>query len=174
MSAPVEAGGAADSAQPALGLEHQCRLQIRDHVDARFGDDGLVELVAAALEAEGYETQIDQYRPRVMLARDARGPRRPRLIVHVAPSTRLVEMSDLQELNDALEDTQGVDQGLLVAWGGINRLAKPEIRIQFLRFRVWDSDDLLDALFHSYDNLGEELRALLPLKRVWALADEPA
>ncbi|MCY4663067.1 MAG: restriction endonuclease [Acidimicrobiaceae bacterium] len=174
MSTPVEAGGAAASSQPVLDLEHQCREQIRAHVNARFGDAGLVQLVAGALEAAGYQTEIDQRRPTVILARDSRGPRRPRLFVRVAPSTTAVKIPDLQALNDDLKNTKGADQGLLVAWGGIDRLAEDEIRHQFFRFRVWDSDALLDELFRCYDELGEELRARLPLKRVWSLADEPA
>ena len=61
---------------------------------------------------------------------------------------------------------------MLVAWGGINKTARQELRSQFFRVRVWDADNLLDAVLRNYDKLSEELRADLPLKRVWSLVEE--
>ena len=37
---------------------------------------------------------------------------------------------------------------------------------------MWDADNLLDAVLRNYDKLSEELRADLPLKRVWSLVEE--
>ena len=68
--------------------------------------------------------------------------------------------------------THGADQALLVAWGGVNKTARQEVRSQFFRVRVWDADNLLDAVLRNYDKLSEELRADLPLKRVWSLVEE--
>ena len=67
---------------------------------------------------------------------------------------------------------QNADQGLLVAWGGVNQPARREMRSQFFRVRVWDADDLLEAVFRNYDRLDKELQAELPLKRVWSLVEE--
>ena len=61
-----------------------------------------------------------------------------------------------------------------MAWGGVNRIAQRELRNQFFRVRVWDADDLLDAILRNYDQLDEEWRAELPLKRIWSLASELA
>ena len=41
---------------------------------------------------------------------------------------------------------------------------------QFFRVRLWDQNDLIDQLLEHFDKLGEDLRAELPLKRVWTVA----
>lgn len=64
------------------------------------------------------------------------------------------------------------DQGLLVAWGGITKDARREIRTDRLTMRVWTADDLLDELFDVYDLLPDELRSRIPLKKAWVLDEE--
>jgi restriction system protein len=36
---------------------------------------------------------------------------------------------------------------------------------------VWESADVVDAVLRTYDRLPEEIRAKLPLRRVWMLSD---
>ncbi len=79
----------------------------------------------------------------------------------------------VRELQGVL-GTHGADQGLLVAWGGVTKAAHRELRSQFFRVRVWDAENLLDAILHNYDRLDQEWRAELPLTRIWKLASEPA
>ena len=80
-------------------------------------------------------------------------------------------MKVVRELNGVLS-SQDADQGLLVAWGGVNRPARREMRSQFFRVRVWDADDLIEAVVRNYDKLDKELQAELPLKRIWALVED--
>jgi restriction system protein len=68
--------------------------------------------------------------------------------------------------------THGADQALLVAWGGVNKAAKQELRSQFFKVRVWSADEMLDALMRTYPVLDEDIRAELPLKQIWALVEE--
>jgi restriction system protein len=64
----------------------------------------------------------------------------------------------------------GADQGLLVAWGGFKSSVQKEEAKQFFRVRLWDADDLVEQLLAKYDSLSEEIRAELPLKRIWVVA----
>jgi len=64
------------------------------------------------------------------------------------------------------------DQGLLVCWGGYKKSVLSEARQSFFKVRLWDAGDLVDALLRNYDRFDEDLRAELPLKRVWALVQE--
>ena len=66
----------------------------------------------------------------------------------------------------------GTEQALLVAWGGVNKVARQELRNQFFRVRVWDAEDLLNAVLRNYERLSEEIRADLSLKRIWSLVEE--
>ena len=47
-----------------------------------------------------------------------------------------------------------------------------EARQSFFQIRLWDSGDLLRAIFKNYDKLSDQLQAELPLKRIWALVLE--
>jgi hypothetical protein len=48
-----------------------------------------------------------------------------------------------------------------------------EARTDFFQIRLWDQNALLGALFAHHETLDEDIRADLPLKRVWTLAVEP-
>ena len=62
-------------------------------------------------------------------------------------------------------------KGLLVSWGGFKSSIDREIPTQFFRVRLWDQDDLIDALLANYDKIDEDLRTDIPLKRSWTVAE---
>jgi restriction system protein len=64
----------------------------------------------------------------------------------------------------------GAEQGLLVAWGGFKDTVDRERAQQFFRVRLWDADDVVDQILDHYDRLPEDVRAELPLKRIWTVA----
>lgn len=64
----------------------------------------------------------------------------------------------------------GAGEGLFVAWGGFRSNVHKELASSFFRVRLWGQTELLEALFANYDRLDEELRAELPLKRIWTVA----
>jgi restriction system protein len=64
----------------------------------------------------------------------------------------------------------GADQGLLVCWGGFKQTVLREVPRLFFKVRLWDQSDLIEQFLAAYDKLDEELRAEVPLKRVWAVA----
>ena len=68
--------------------------------------------------------------------------------------------------------THTADQGLLVAWAGVTPQARTALRTERLTVRTWDSEDVIDQLFANYEDLPEETRSLLPLKKVWVLLEE--
>ena len=45
-----------------------------------------------------------------------------------------------------------------------------ELASSFFRVRLWSQQDLLEQLFQHYEKLDEEIKAELPLKRVWTVA----
>jgi restriction system protein len=47
--------------------------------------------------------------------------------------------------------------------------SKTEARQRFFEIRLWDAGDLVEALLEQYDRLPEDLKAELPLKRIWLL-----
>ena len=68
--------------------------------------------------------------------------------------------------------TFNAEQGLLVCWGGFNRAVIQESKQGYFTVRLWDSSDLVGAIYRNYHNLPAEIQAELPLKQVWTLVVE--
>ena len=127
------------------------------------------------LEAEGFKTDVSPPGPDggvdVFAGRGPLGLDRPNLIAQVKSSPSSASVTVVRELNGVLTD-QDADQGLLVAWGGVTREAHREIRQKFFRIRLWNAEDLVEAVLRNYDKLDQEIQAELPLKQVWTLIED--
>ena len=53
---------------------------------------------------------------------------------------------------------------------GFKSSVEKETARQFFRVRLWDQQALIDQILENYDKLDEGLRAELPLKRIWTVA----
>jgi restriction system protein len=80
-----------------------------------------------------------------------------------------VDSPTFNQLIGTMQNVQA-DQGLLVSWGGFKSSVDKEVATQFFRLRLWDQDALIDQILEHYEKLDEDLRAELPLKRVWTVA----
>ena len=164
-----------ESSESEIDLERVGKDRIQSHIAEHFAGHELSRLVAELLKAEGFTVDAAAPGPDggidVFAGRGPLGLDSPRLIVQVKSSPTPVDVKVVRELNGVLS-SQDADQGLLVAWGGVNQPARREMRSQFFRVRVWDADDLIDAVFRNYDELDKELQAELPLKRVWTLVED--
>lgn len=147
--------------------------QITARIAEEFAGHGLAALVSEILEAEGYmcttsepgrDGGID-----IIAGRGVLGLDQPRIIVQVKSGGQVGDPV-VHQLHGVMS-TQGADQGLLVAWGGLTKPARDSLRGHQLKVRVWESSDIVDALLRTYDRLSEDTRTRLPLKRVWMLAD---
>ena len=66
----------------------------------------------------------------------------------------------------------GAQEGLFVSWSGFRTNVQKELAASFFRVRLWSQKELLEALFAHYDQLDDELKAELPLKRIWTVATQ--
>jgi len=57
-----------------------------------------------------------------------------------------------------------------VSWGGFKSSVDKDLPTQFFRVRLWNQRAFLAELLAHYDKLDEDLRAELPLKRIWTVA----
>jgi restriction system protein len=80
-----------------------------------------------------------------------------------------VDSPTLHQLIGSMQNVQA-NQGLLVSWNGFKSSVDKEVPTQFFRVRLWNQDDLVRELLAVYDKLDEDLRAELPLKRIWTVA----
>ena len=91
------------------------------------------------------------------------------MCVQVKSTDSSVDLPTLNQLIGAMQNVQA-EQGLLVSWGGFKQSVDREAPTQFFRVRLWDRDALIKELLEQYDTLDADLRAELPLKRIWTVA----
>lgn len=166
---------ATDTAQSDIEIETYARDQITSRVIENFAGHRMADLVAAVLEAGGYDCEVSppgtDQGVDIIAGAGLLGLSDPKVVVQVKSEATAVGLSVVQQLQGAIA-THNATQGLLVAWGGIGREAKRYLSTQRFAIKVWDSDDVLKKLFTHYADLPADIRRDLPLKQVWTIAAE--
>jgi len=153
-------------------LETLARDQIARLISARFKGHDLTRLVEAVLIAQGYAT----YRSPeggdggadILAGAAPLGFGAPRLCVEVKSEDSPIGRPDVDKLLGAVSKF-GAQEGLFVSWSGFKTNVFKEMAPSFFKVRLWTQNELLEALFANYDRLDEDLKAELPLKRIWTV-----
>ena len=160
---------------PDPDLPQLAHDQIIAHIQTRFAGHALANLVDAVLRAEGWETRLSPPGPDggvdILAGRGSLGLDEPRLCVQVKSQGDPADVTIYRTLQGSMQ-TFRANQGLLMCWGGFTRAVLSESRQAHFSIRLWDSRDLLEAIYRSYERLPAEIRGELPLKRVWMLVSE--
>ena len=158
-----------------VDLEQLARDEIAKLIKAKFTGHGLARLVEGLLRAQGYTTYRSPDGPDkgvdLLASPGPLGFDKPRICVQVKSGDEPVDSSILNQLIGSMQNVHA-DQGLLVSWGGFKQSVTREVPVQFFRVRMWNQGELLTQIFSHYDRLEEDLRAELPLKRIWTVATE--
>lgn len=156
-----------------VDMEAVAKEQIRQRIYAQFKGHGLARLVGAVLTAQGYQVTVSPEGADggvdVIAGSGPMGFGSPRIIAQVKSDQGAIDVKVVRELQGVMKQF-GADHGLVVAWGGFKGSVVREMARQFFEIRLWTGDDLVQALLDHYDVLPADLRAELPLKRVWTLA----
>ena len=170
-------GGVADDTEtiPDSDLRQLAQDQIIAHIQTRFAGHALANLVDAVLRAEGWETRVSPPGPDggvdILAGRGSLGLDEPRLCVQVKSQGNPADVTVYRTLQGSMQ-TFRANQGLLMCWGGFTRSVLSESKQAHFSIRLWDSKDLLEAIYRSYERLPAEIQAELPLKHVWMLVSE--
>jgi restriction system protein len=172
---PNVPGALADSVAPdsEFDLEQAARDQIAKSIISKYKGHGLARLVDAVLRAQGYTTYVSPEGPDkgidILAALGPLGFGQPRICVQVKSNGSPVDLPTMNRLIGSMANVQA-DQGLLVSWGGFKSTVDRERAAQFFRVRLWDQSSLIDEILVHYDDLDEEIKTELPLKRIWTIA----
>lgn len=155
-----------------LDLMQAAHDQVLKHIQSRFAGHALSELVEAVLQADGWVTRgsppgadggVDILAGRGPLGLDA-----PRLCVQVKSQNSPADVIVYRTLQGSMQSFKA-DQGLLVCWGGFNKVVLAEAKQGHFTVRLWNSTDLVEAIYQNYDRLPAKIQAELPLTKVWML-----
>jgi len=162
-----------DETVEAVDLEEQGRDQIALLIAAKFKGHGMAILVEAILKAQGYTTYRSPEGPDkgvdILAGAAPLGFGSPQICVQVKSQDTPVGRVEIDQLMGAMKTVQAT-QALFVSWGGFKPTVYKEVAPSFFGVRLWNRNDLLHQLFAHYDRLDEDLKADLPLKRIWTVA----
>jgi restriction system protein len=166
---------ASEADDAPLDLGQAAHDQIVAHIQSRFSGHGLARLVDAVLTADGWVTKLAPPGADggvdILAGRGPLGLDQPRLCVQVKSQANPVDVNVYRTLQGSMQSFKA-EQGLLVAWGGFNKVVLTEAKQGYFAVRLWESRDLVEAIFRNYERLPAEIQAELPLKRVWMLVHE--
>jgi restriction system protein len=168
-------GMVTDEAAEDTNLEDLAHDQIAQLIAARFKGHALTRLVEAVLNAQGYTT----YRSPegadagadIIAGSGPLGFGEPRLCVEVKSESSPIDRPTVDKLLGAVTKF-GAEEGLFVSWSGFKSNVQKELAASFFRVRLWTQKELLEQIFAHYDQLDEDLKAELPLKRIWVVATQ--
>jgi restriction system protein len=160
---------------PGHDLSLAAHDQIIAHIQSRFHGHALSQLVDAVLVADGWTTKVSPPGPDggvdILAGRGSLGLDSPRLCVQVKSQNSPADVTVYRTLQGSMQSYKA-EQGLLVCWGGFNKVVLNEAKQGHFTVRLWESGDLVSAIYRTYDKLPAEIQAELPLKRVWMLVSE--
>ena len=158
-------------------LSQMAHDQIVERIQSKFKAHDLARLVDAVLQAEGWQTKLSPPGPDggvdVLAGRGSLGLESPRLCVQVKSQIAPADVTVFRTLQGTMQSFKA-DQGLLVCWGGFNKVVLKESRQSHFIVRLWDSRDLVEAIYRNYEDLPAEIQAELPMERVWILVADGA
>ncbi len=164
-----------DTEQVNLNLAEMAHDQIVRKIEERFKGHDLADLVGAILQAEGWVTRVSPPGADggvdIFAGRGSLGLDQPRLCVQVKSQVSPADVTIYRTLQGSMQTFKS-EQGLLVCWGGFNRAVMNEAKQGYFTVRLWDSRDIVEAIYRNYEKLPAEIQAELPLKRVWMLVLE--
>jgi restriction system protein len=162
-------------AEEVLDLEQLAHDQIVAHIQSRFVGHSFSALVETILRADGWVTKLSPPGPDggvdILGGRGPLGLDAPRLCVQVKSQNSPADVTIYRTLQGSMQSFKA-EQGLLVCWGGFNKSVLNESRQGHFSVRLWNSGDVVEAIYRTYEKLPAEIQAELPLKRVWMLVQD--
>ncbi len=158
----------------AFDWEQQARDEIHKLIQQRFKGHDLETLIDEILRAQGFSTYCSPIGADkgidILAARGPLGFESPRLAVQIKSEAAPIGRQVLDQLIGAMQNC-GADYGLLVSWSGFKDTITREIPAQFFRVRLWTAEDVVRELLDVYEQLAGSIRAEIPLKRIWVVAE---
>lgn len=175
--APINDIAASEAQIGPIDLAQAAEDAIRFKIGTVFKGHRLSVLIGALLETEGYRVVVSPPGADggvdILAGKGPLGFDPPRLVVQVKSQDAAVDVSVLRELQGVMSQFNA-SQGLLVAWGGVTKALNREAQRLFFAIRIWDSGDIIRTLQEEYEQLSDVVKADLPLKRIWTLAEDDA
>lgn len=158
-----------------IDFEEYIYEKIAERIIQRFKGYKMEILIESILQAKGLTTYsspegadngVD-----ILASSGELGFGSPKICVQVKSYDNPVDRPTLDQLIGTMANV-GADYGLLVSWSGFKNSVVKETAKQFFKVRLWNSRDVIKELFDNYEKLSDDIKAEIPLKRIWMLSTD--
>ena len=157
----------------ALDIEQYANDSIAKYIIRKFKGHGMARIIEAILKAKGFDTFRSPEGPDkgvdILAAPGSLGFGSPKICVQVKTSDTPIDRATLDQLIGTMHNFKA-DHGLLVSWGGFKSSVDKEIPSHFFNVRLWDQQVIIKELLENYDKLEDDIKAEIPLKKIWIMA----
>ncbi len=164
-----------NSEQTPINLDDFILDRISERIIRRFKGHDMEYLIEEILKAKGFQTYRSpegaDHGVDLLASSGTLGFGSPRICVQVKSTDGVIDRPTLDQLIGTMSNFNA-DYGLLVSWSGFKTSVMKEIPKQFFKVRLWDSKKVIEEIFDNYEKLSDEIKAEIPLKRVWMLNDD--
>lgn len=92
----------------------------------------------------------------------------PKICVQVKSTDTPVDRIVLDQLGGVMKNF-GAEYGLLVSWSGFKSSVINETAKQFFEIRLWTHKEIIEEFLRYYDQMDDEIKEMIPLKKIWVV-----
>lgn len=149
-------------------IKTQSKELIKDRI-IKLDAYELQDLVAGILRAMGYKTQVSKPGADrgvdILASPDGFGFEQPRIVVE-CKHRKGISMGS-QDIRSFLGGRHKDDKGLYVSTGGFTKDARYEAERATIPVTLMDLDQMVEAVIEHYENMDIEIKAMIPLSKVY-------
>lgn len=132
-------------------------------------------IVDAILRAKGFTTYVSPAGPDkgvdILASAGTLGFGSPKICVQVKSTDAPVDRIVLDQLGGVMKNF-GAEYGLLVSWSGFKSSVINETAKQFFEIRLWTHKEIIEEFLRYYDQMDDEIKELIPLKKIWVVSND--
>lgn len=158
-----------------IDIENEALEAITNLMIQKTKGHGLAKIVDAILRAKGFTTYISPAGPDkgvdILACSGTLGFGTPKICVQVKSSDTPVDRMVLDQLGGVMKNFNA-EYGLLVSWSGFKSSVTSETAKHFFEIRFWTHKEIIKEFLNHYDQLDDEIKDLIPLKKIWVINTE--
>lgn len=158
-----------------VNIEDQITDSISKYIIQKFKGHHMEWLIEEILKAKGFTTY---HSPRgadggvdILASGGTMGFGSPKICVQVKTQDMPVDRPTLDQLGGVMNNVNA-EYGILVSWSGFKESVSREAAKLFFKIRLWSSKEVIQELFDNYEKMSAQIRAEIPLKKIWLLSEE--
>ncbi|MDD4699076.1 MAG: restriction endonuclease [Oscillospiraceae bacterium] len=153
-------------------IEADAIEEIANMIIRKTKGHGLAKIVDAILKAKGFTTYISPAGPDkgvdILASAGTLGFGSPKICVQVKSSDTPVDRITLDQLGGVMKNFNA-EYGLLVSWSGFKSSVINETAKQFFDIRFWSHKEIIEEFLTHYNEMDNEIKELIPLKKIWVI-----